>query len=373
MEDPISSAEEEVKVAPKRKVRDYDADTEVDHRATPARPDQGRCIRRLEGELAAVRDSVGDIHSKLDSVMEALSQRAQEPPLTVGMPSPHLDDTPPHRPKSARRHTETKQDFIDRHLEREAFQAPRTDGKAAFINDIYVNNMIAKPYMYVNKPSCPTLKKKLEARSKLTMVEYCYGLVSLMRDPRAGVEGIIDKLTLHLQQELADAQKRPWPQVMAWSQHVFDAIEKEEYTWHDDTQIHMDRVVMSLTGPAYVDTDNNGRSGGTQAERESGKVERDLPCRDYNSHRGCRHRSDHVEGKLKLLHACAYCMRSVRESYPHPTVRCERRDRHMAEGNGGQNTTSDYNNHNGQGYSSQYAQRTGNQYQNNAYTFPKNG
>ena len=93
----------------------------------------------------------------------------------------------------------------------------------------------------------------------------------------------------HLQQVCQDAQERPWPAVLKWSNYVFDRLERGELTWQDKEDIQLARVRIAIS-----------------AQSEA-PVEQSVLCPAYNSGY-CRSTTDtHKDGNTTFTHQSAYC------------------------------------------------------------------
>ena len=128
---------------------------------------------------------------------------------------------------------------------------------------------------------------------------------------------------LHLRDVAKDAMTRPWHAVQAWSQHIFDMIERGTYTWSDSQQIHNDRSMMTLATQHLPD----------HTAPRPGQAVREVVCQDFNS-RSCQYgglRKHHTEGNLRLIHICSYCMASSNQRCDsHSLPECDRKRRHTA-------------------------------------------
>ena len=91
--------------------------------------------------------------------------------------------------------------------------------------DPFVQELLVKPYMYINRPGISTMRKKLDARETMTFHEYIVSFIKMVRDPRAGLHGLMDVHLEYLQQVVEDAAVRDWSSVRRWSQSAFDAVE----------------------------------------------------------------------------------------------------------------------------------------------------
>ena len=65
-------------------------------------------------------------------------------------------------------------------LEKERYEILRDDGKMNYMTSHIPGNTKTKPYMYMSRDSCYTLKQKLEAKGKLQPLEYVDAVLSLL-------------------------------------------------------------------------------------------------------------------------------------------------------------------------------------------------
>ena len=279
-------------------------------------------IANLEGEVSTIRSDVAGINSKLDKLVEAATAR----------PVPILHSTPPrrrHTPKEAwnghedsypherlppprtLRRDQNLDGYVDDYSRRDRFAPPTVKGKQD-IHDSYGD--MRKPYMYISRETCQTTKQKLEVRCKLGALEYINAMVKLSMDASAYDPRDLPHILRHLRDVTHDAMERPWGAVRKWSQSIFDAIERGDFCWADRQDIHNERVRIAMTGPQQSMTSNKPGTG-QGAE---------YLCRDFNSRSGCRHRGDHNEGSVKLLHVCAFCD-AVSKQCVHSVVACDRK------------------------------------------------
>ena len=230
-------------------------------------------------------------------------------------------------PRSADLRGPQYDDYIREQLRREEFVGNRNDDGKGSVSDIYIRNLSPKPYMYLDRPGLTTVRKKLDARETMTYQEYMHAYLQLIRDPRANQSHLIYYHLEHLKNIAEDALTRDWYPIRAWSQTVFDAIEKGTYTWADTQTIQMHRVMKAVNyqtsrGPAahYV--------GGDRIEGET--------CRDFNSERGCTLGKFHGVGSTRMVHSCTYCYTQTAKNNQapkhcfHDVFHCRCRDIDMA-------------------------------------------
>ena len=98
---------------------------------------------------------------------------------------------------------------------------------------MFVNNPIAKPYMYVDLVGCNSVTQKLAMRNTLTERECTSGLVSLMTDTAVYPPTDFKHMFDHLYWLRQDVLNCPWVTVRAWSQKLFNKIERRHLRWSD--------------------------------------------------------------------------------------------------------------------------------------------
>ena len=239
----------------------------------------------------------------------------------------HHNGRPCSRSRSPRCRYPTN-NFVEQHLEDEMYRIPRSEGKAHFLSDLYVKELIPKPYMYVERLG-QTLKKKLEKRDTVTALEYINAFIALLRGRRVERSRDHDYMFEHLHDVTKDATRRPWADVGQWSQRVFDAIEKGTLFWDDRQGILNERFAMALPG---IQTNDSSNGGGLVQE---------VICADFNSDKGCsavvtgvKEKAHHMEGNIKCAHICMYCMAAATQRQPHAVSVCYRKDRHRTATSG---------------------------------------
>ena len=276
-------------------------------------------VVRLEAEVGRVSSEVTSINAKLDRLVQA----ACPDPVPISYSTPPtrahtqrgrvaLDDTlscdllPP--PRQLRR--EANYDgYVDRMARADRFAPPVANGKNLDINE----QPMRKPYMYIQRESCQTVKQKLEVRCELSQLEYTNALVKLVIDNRAYDPHDHPHIMRHLRDVTHDAMERQWSAVRKWSQHIFDLVENGDIVWADYQEIQNERLRVAYTAE---------RSG--EATNRTGQAPSEFICREYNTRAGCRHRGDHTEGNIKVLHACAFCD-ALYKRCTHSVLACDRK------------------------------------------------
>ena len=198
-------------------------------------------------------------------------------------------------------------------LRREEFHISRSDEGKALYPDLYVQRLIPKPYMYLERPGVQNVKKKLELRDNMTQSEYLVSFIKMLRDPRIDKRDLnLDAQLQHLQQVIQDAATRDWPSVRRWSQATFDAVEAGSCAWDDRNEIQIQRLHHAIVATRHTNT-----------QVPAGE-KRDLPCRDFNSLGGCPHPRSHQGRNVMFVHLCSSCF-STGEKAPHTAALCPRR------------------------------------------------
>ena len=118
--------------------------------------------------------------------------------------------------------------FIEEHLDDETYRVPRSEGKAHFLSDIHIKELIPKPYMYVDHLSGQTLKKK-----SITALEYINAFISLLRDKRLPYNRDHNCMFAHLHDVSRDAAR------------LFDGVVGREFNWSDTQSIQNERFSLA--------------------------------------------------------------------------------------------------------------------------------
>lgn len=308
-------------------------------------------ISRLEGDINKMRKQFNSVNANLDFLVsqsvakslprssgsESLRSRTQEPRQRAtdrATQQRRVRSTSYGRHQVATpatlRSRHGRDGFVERELEREEYQLQSSSGKhGQFISDIYNTGLLAKPYMYWSNESANTLKQKLDVRNTINSYDYLDGFVGLLRDPRATVQDDLPHMLRHLQDVIRDTRDKSWGVVRKWSQGVFDAIEKGEYTWKDYQIIQNERFRTIGGGPS------SSSGGGGQPPSASGggkskQVRMEFPCREFNSARGCRSSNTHTDNGVTYLHCCTYCDSACKKRNPHSVIDCENKIRFHA-------------------------------------------
>ena len=206
--------------------------------------------------------------------------------------------------------------YVDLIIQQERFRPPTVEGKTHLAPDIFTESLLPKPYMYVSREGVSTLKQKLDIRSSLSQMEYINATLMLVNDKRACSSIERDGILRHLQDVTHDVMVRPWENVRRWSQYVWDAVERRELSWADSQQIHNHRVTIAINGSG------SGRSAHPVMDNNQRSNKQELICRSFNTRAGCRQRSHHDEGQVRLLHICAFCDSLRRHCPGHNVVGC---------------------------------------------------
>ena len=278
-------------------------------------------MQQLEGELSTVWSEVRDINGKLDQLVEAATAHRHQPPHTPPRRGAVDRSTPKHveydteerlPPPRALRRQQNWDGYVDSYSRRDQFDPPHHKGK----HDSESNSGIRKPYMYIVRESCQTEKQKLDVRCELTALEYINAMVKLAMDSSAYDPRDQPHILSHLRDVSHDAMERPWNAVRRWSQAIFDAVERGDFCWYDRQDIQNERIRIAMTAPLSI---ANARKQGNASSNYS-----EFICREYNTKAGCRHRGEHTEGSVKLLHICAFCD-AVYKQCTHSVYSCDRK------------------------------------------------
>ena len=87
-------------------------------------------------------------------------------------------------------------------------------------------------------------------------------------------------------------------------------------TWADSQLIHNQRVMVAITGGA------RGPAAHSNLHGDGKGTKQELVCRAFNSRGGCKHRAQHDEGQVRLLHICAFCDSIGRHCTGHNVIGC---------------------------------------------------
>ena len=278
---------------------------------------------RNERRIQLLESAVMGMTEKFDDILNVFNSRSAHaghaPPAPRNRPRDpgqdgHFAETrpPPVDPRAPR-----YSDFVAEQLRREEFDVPRSDEGKTLASDMFIPELIPKPYMYLDRPGLSTLKKKLDVRDTMTFHEYLTCTIKMIRDPRAGNKELVDTHLEHLQQVIQDASARDWPSVRRWSQSTFDAVERGSATWDDRYGMQIERLHHAIQA---------SRAQPNQAY--NGQVDRrDIPCKDYNAPTGCMNNRAHAGRNVTFVHVCSGCFNAGERS-PHPACLCPRRTSH---------------------------------------------
>lgn len=287
----------------------------------------GDALERLASSLPAnnnviVRPNVTTPQVTTPAPVPATLDVAQQPPPpTVPVQShPIPPTTPAVQPSAA---LPPPQELVrdanaggclDRMIAKEDYKSTSNHGKSHFN---YNELGMAKPFMFIYREGLQTPKQKLDIRATLSMIEYVNATVLLLQDNDAYNKDDLLHILAHLAAVTTDAMVRPWSAVRAWSQYIWDCVERRKCTWTSYQFIQDERVRMSFISGAP-----SGNSASNNATNKS--VSHDIKvvlCREYNSVSGCRFHGTHEEHNVKYLHACSHCDAMGRRS-SHSYMRC---------------------------------------------------
>ena len=186
-----------------------------------------------------------------------------------------------------------------------------TTGTHRLAPDPLVRKSIMKPYMYVERELAPTMRQRLDNRSTLLELEYMTALVALIKDDRREDQENNDLMLDHLHDIMSDRLAgRAWERVRAYSQRVFDMIERDQFTWDDKQSIHNVKSLLLTENVGHRDTrTSSANPPGRQQAKGPVSVShgRVATCRDFNSAKGCSFESDHGLGDHKVYYICSHC------------------------------------------------------------------
>ena len=212
--------------------------------------------------------------------------------------------------------------FVRAHLEKERMEIPPQDGKT-MAGDIFVQRLIPKPHMFIDRLEGKTLKQKMDYRDQMTFPEYVNGFLSLLCDPRASADIDFMGQIAHLRDVTEDAVTCTWPSVRQWSCLMFDLVEKGRITWSDSQPIQNYRFRTTIKGPLNAQP----------VDSTDAQYTKEVPCPDFNLG-SCPNggiRKHHSVGCVKFSHICSYCM--VVDGFradTHPTSTCRKKQRTAA-------------------------------------------
>ena len=274
-----------------------------------------------ERRLQLLESAVMGMTEKFDELLGAISSQSA-PTRQARQPAPSGPQATHHgrhyrevRPSPVDPRAPTYTDYVAEQLRREEFSVQRNDEGKTLASDMFIRELIPKPYMYITRPGLGTLKKKLDARDSMSFHEYLICYIKMIRDPRAESQGMLDTHLEHLQQVIQDAAARDWPSVRRWSQSTFDAVENGSATWDDRYGMQIERLHQAIQAATRP---QQNVSQGIQADR------RDIPCKDYNSPSGCINNRSHAGRTVTFVHVCSACFNAGDRS-PHPACLCPRR------------------------------------------------
>lgn len=288
---------------------------------------------------------------------------AGQRPHATSPVQPHVPQaTPPAPPPAAALpppqtlvRQENADGALDRIIAKEDYKSTSSHGK-----NNYNELGMAKPYMFIYRQDLQTPKQKLDVRASLSMIEYVNSTLLLLQDSDAYRHEDLKPILAHLTAVTTDAMVRPWSAVRAWSQYIWDCIERGKCTWTSYQFIQDERVRMSFISGT---PSGNSASANSVPKSHSHDIKVVL-CRDYNSVSGCRHHGTHEDQTIKYLHACAHCDAMGRRS-SHSYQRCRSKlDGGAYPGHGSQDNRQWHHgngrhHHGGQGGENQYGHSVG--------------
>lgn len=250
-------------------------------------------------------------------------------------------------PPAVLRREENRSGVIDEMLRREEYQPASGSGKHTKVS--HDGNM-PRPYMYIEKEGCDTLKDKLDARPSLSAGEYINAMLLLLDDEAAYERRDKHFIFKHILQVSTDSLARPWAGVRKWSVHIWDSVERGRCTWQDQGYIQDARIRISYTsGPVL--------SGSAPSAKKMPAIHTDpvySVCREFNTASGCKHSGSHDSGHIRYLHVCAYCDAVGRKS-SHSVLKCRTRGENSANQQSENRQWSQHNrNSNAGGHQSAY-------------------
>ena len=251
------------------------------------------------------------IDAKLDLLIAAANPVSSSTPKTGARREEGRDDCLP--PPRRLRQDENRAGYVDLMLQQERFRPAQVDGKAQLATDVFTENLLPKPYMYVTREGSQTVKQKLDQRASLSALEYIHAFVKLVNDHRAYDPAHKDDMLRHLQDVIHDAMDRSWEAVRRWTQQVWDAVERQDLRW-GDTQLIQNMRVMSAIAAGQKATASGA------VDHKLGKQE--VICRQFNTRAGCRQRTHHDEGQVRHIHLCAFCDSLGRHCPGHNVMGC---------------------------------------------------
>ena len=298
--------------------------TEADNEDSDMADDrQERRIQLLESAVMGMTEKFDELLTVFNPQSAHTAQPTppapRPPPRDVGHGGHVAESRPPVVDPRAPMYT----DYVMEQLRREEFAVPRNDEGKGLASDMFIRELIPKPYMYLDRPGISTLTKKLDVRDTMTFHEYLICMIKMIRDPRADNQGLLDNHLEHLQQVIQDAAARDWPSVRRWSQSTFDAVEKGSASWDNRYAMQIDRLhhAIQASRPQY------NSSSVAQIDR------RDIPCKDFNAPPGCINNRSHQGRTVNFIHVCSVCF-NAGERAPHPACLCPRRGHQFQQGSG---------------------------------------
>ena len=170
---------------------------------------QSHRIDVLESKMGQVDANVNSIDAKLDLLIAA----AAPTPVcsTPRKPTPQPEDTRNERlppPRTLRREVDSE-GYVKKMLQEARFKTNPVEGKRNVAYNIFAETAIPKPYMYIEREACQTIKQKLDARASFSAMEYVHASLALVNDTRAYENGDKAHILHHIQDVVHDAIERP--------------------------------------------------------------------------------------------------------------------------------------------------------------------
>lgn len=172
-------------------------------------------------------------------------------------------------------------DEMEREWERERAIFRKTADRQTVLHDTFIRTPIPKPFLYLERMDCTSVKDKLTARTSMSYREYVVGYLKMMLVERVARPADWRVLADHLLQVSQDTGTRPWEDVSQWSQAMFDQIETGDISWDNHMVIQINRVRPPIT-----------KSMDKPAAKTAAKTDSLTPCAVYNKG-ACRHNGRH--------------------------------------------------------------------------------
>ena len=178
----------------------------------------------------------------------------------------------------------------------------RKSGRAKTTEDFIIRD-VPWPHYGVYKGA----KNKPADYDELSLAEFVYGYVDMLRRNKKLDTKTKGKMLAHLQDLMEDAISYPWSNVRNFHGVMLGEMERDLIDWGDTKAINKLRV-------KYSQRQDNSEASNKFRHRES-YGDKNV-CENYQKGT-CPHEGDHSTSKGQVRHVCAYCLKVRHKAFVH--------------------------------------------------------